>query len=205
MNIILLGPPGAGKGTIAGVIKQDYPFDHISTGDMLREQIAQKTELGLAAKRYIDQGALVPDDVVIGMVQQRVAQSQGAMLDGFPRTVDQARALDKILQVDAAILLTVPVETVLKRLSGRRVCRDCKAVFNVSTYAGDKCDKCGGELYTRDDDKEDTIRERYEVYMQKTQPVADYYKEKGILFTIDGEAGLDAEKQEIYKIIEGLK
>lgn len=187
MKLILLGPPGAGKGTQAALIAKEYGIAHISTGDMLRAAVKQGTELGGRAKSYMDAGELVPDDVVIGIVAERLGlpeYAKGYMLDGFPRTVAQAEALDAALaagggRLDRVISFEVPDEEVIRRLGGRRVCESCGATFGV--VDGDECELCGGRLITRDDDQPDAIARRLQVYRTQTEPLIDYYDRAGIL------------------------
>ncbi|MFI2370596.1 adenylate kinase [Streptomyces sp. NPDC018833] len=196
MRIVLVGPPGAGKGTQAAYLAKNLSIPHISTGDLFRANISQGTELGKQAKAYMDAGNLVPDEVTIGMAKDRMAQpdaANGFLLDGFPRNVGQAEALDEMLRgegagLDAVLDLEVPEDEVVKRIAGRRVCRNNSAhVFHV-TYTPPKaegvCDECGGELYQRDDDSEDTVRKRLEVYHTQTEPIIDYYKAQGLVVTI---------------------
>jgi adenylate kinase len=196
MRIVLVGPPGAGKGTQAAYLAKNLSIPHISTGDLFRANISQGTELGKQAKAYMDAGNLVPDEVTIGMAKDRMSQSDavsGFLLDGFPRNVGQAEALDGMLQgegvkLDAVLDLEVPEDEVVKRIAGRRVCRNDSAhVFHV-TYTPPKaegvCDECGGELYQRDDDSEETVRKRLEVYHTQTEPIIDYYKAQGLVVTI---------------------
>ncbi|WP_419997227.1 adenylate kinase [Streptomyces boninensis] len=196
MRIVLVGPPGAGKGTQAAYLAKNLSIPHISTGDLFRANISQETELGLEAKSYMDAGQLVPDEITIGMAKDRMEQpdaENGFLLDGFPRNVSQAVALDEMLQtesmnLDAVLDLEVPEEEVVKRIAGRRICRnDSSHVFHVE-YSAPKtegvCDTCGGELYQRDDDSEDTVRRRLEVYHQQTEPIIDYYKAQGLVTTI---------------------
>ena len=197
MNIILLGPPGAGKGTQAKMLVEKYGIPQISTGDILRANLKAQTELGLEAKKYMDAGKLVPDEVVIGIINNRIKEDdcqKGYMLDGFPRTVAQAEALDKILAenksgIDHVISIDVPDKELLGRLTGRRTCRQCGQGYHVMFDPPKKdgvCDKCGGELYQRDDDNEATVGNRLTVYADQTQPLIDYYKNKGLLRPIDG-------------------
>ena len=186
MKIVFMGPPGAGKGTQAEKIIETYQIPHISTGDMFRKAIKDQTELGMEAKRYMDQGALVPDHVTIGIVKDRLSESDcksGFLLDGFPRTVDQAKALDEILtsldsKIDYVINIDVDLDILKERLTGRRICRSCGAtyhmIFNPPAVAG-TCDKCGGELYQRKDDNEETVGNRLDVYVNQTKPLLDYY------------------------------
>ncbi len=212
MNIIMLGPPGAGKGTQAKMLVERLGIPQISTGDMLRAAVKEGTELGKKAKEYMDAGKLVPDEVVIGIVKERLAQpdcEKGFILDGFPRTIPQAEALDRVLEelgkgIDYVINIAVPNEELITRLTGRRTCRQCGAmyhvVFNPPKVEG-KCDKCGGELYQRDDDKEETIRQRLEVYQAQTAPLIEYYEKKGVLYNIDGTGSIEEIFQSILKVL----
>ncbi|MFG2553480.1 adenylate kinase [Streptomyces sp. NPDC048581] len=203
MRIVLVGPPGAGKGTQAAFLAKNLSIPHISTGDLFRANISQQTELGKLAKSYMDAGNLVPDEVTIGMAKDRMEKPDaegGFLLDGFPRNVSQAEALDEMLQsegmkLDAVLDLEVPEEEVVKRIAGRRVCRrDSSHVFHV-TYSQPKqegvCDACGGELYQRDDDSEETVRKRLEVYHTQTEPIIDYYKAQGLVVTISALGKVD--------------
>lgn len=195
MKLMFAGPPGAGKGTQAERIALRLGIPHISTGDMLREEIKNGTELGAKAKAYIDAGALVPDDVIIAMVKDRVAQpdaSGGFILDGFPRTKEQAAALEKIEKLDAVINIYVPDSKLIHRICGRRVCKDCGATYHESMLENVKvCPRCGGALYVRDDDSEEVVKQRLAVYKEKTKPLIDYYTAKGILYDIVGSGGID--------------
>jgi adenylate kinase len=196
MNIVLLGAPGAGKGTQAEKLIETFGVAHISTGDILRAAVAKGTELGLEAKRYMDAGELVPDSVVIGLVKARLQEpdtDKGFILDGFPRTTAQAEALDSELDalgknIDAAVAIIVDPEVIVGRLTSRRMCRACGAIANASN---DVCPKCGGELYQRDDDNESTVRNRLSVYERSTAPLIDYYAGKNLLHEIDGDRPVD--------------
>ena len=191
MDFIFLGPPGAGKGTLAKEAAKAYGIPHISTGDIYRENIKNQTELGKKAKAIIDAGGLVSDEITIGLVKDRLAQKDtenGYILDGFPRTIPQAEALETFAKIDAAVNFDIADNAVVERLGGRVCCKECGQMFhkkfNPPKTEG-KCDVCGGELYTRDDDKEESIVHRLEVYRQSTSPLIDFYKNKGNLVNID--------------------
>jgi len=197
-NFILLGPPGAGKGTYAEYLVKEFPVQHISTGDMLRAAVAAETVLGQQAKQYMEAGELVPDELVIGIVRERLTQErpQRVLFDGFPRTTEQARALEEVaeevgLPPALVVYLQVSDEEVVARLSGRCQCRDCNAIFNTrydDLQAGDTCPACGqGEIYQRDDDKPEAIRQRLSVYRQQTEPLIEYYRERGQLVEAQAE------------------
>ena len=209
MKIIMLGAPGAGKGTQAKMIADKYGVPHISTGDILRNEIKQGTELGLAAKRYMDDGDLVPDDVVIGIAVNRIAQpdcEKGWLFDGFPRTIAQAIALDEKVSVDLVINIDVKDEEIVERLSGRRVCKQCGATFHVSAIEdASACSVCGGELIQRADDNAETVRNRLAVYHQQTSPLVEYYRKKGLLGEVKGSGGIEAVFEEICRIIDNAK
>ncbi|AFL98910.1 MULTISPECIES: adenylate kinase [Desulfitobacterium] len=213
MRAILMGPPGAGKGTQAADLMSRYQIPHISTGDMFRAAIKAGTALGMKAKEYMDAGSLVPDEVTIGIVAERLAEpdcSKGFLLDGFPRTVAQADALDKILaklkmNLDGVINIEVPEAKLLERLTGRRICRQCGATYHMvfNPPASEAvCDKCGGELYQRSDDTLETAKNRLQVYNDQTQPLIDYYREKGLLREINGDQDIAQVLQDIVDAME---
>ncbi len=189
MNLIFLGPPGAGKGTQAQLLMNELGIPQISTGDMLRQAMKAETPLGLSAKRYIEAGDLVPDEVVIGIVKERLQApdcQKGYILDGFPRTVPQAEALSEFARIDAALNLSLADEVIIKRLSGRRVCLKCGGTYHVSTLNGkDTCEKCGEKLVQRKDDSPETVKNRLAVYAEQTAPLIDFYAKKGLLITVE--------------------
>lgn len=193
MKLIFLGPPGVGKGTIAKMAMERYSIPQVSTGDIFRENIKSQTELGKKAKEFIDRGSLVPDEITVGMVRDRLGKEDckgGYILDGFPRTIPQAEALEGIDRIDRVINFYAPDELIIKRLSNRRTCRKCGEIYNLVTVPPKKkgmCDKCGGELFQRDDDKAETISNRLKVYRQQTEPLIGHYKKKGMLTDISGE------------------
>ena len=198
LKVVFLGPQGSGKGTVIGRIKEHFGVPHISTGDMFREAIKRGTEFGLKAQQYMNKGELVPDEVTIGMVKERVSQPdcrRGFFLDGFPRNLAQAKALAGVTDITKAVLIEVPEEVSLERLGGRRQCRRCGAIFHLKYVPPKKdgiCDNDGGELYQRDDDKEAAIRERLAIYRRETLPIADFYESQGVLCTVDGAGTPDA-------------
>ena len=207
-NLVLLGPPGAGKGTQASRIVAEYGIPHISTGDILRGAVKNGTAMGLEAKKYMDAGDLVPDSVVIGIVKDRLQEpdtAKGFLMDGFPRTLPQAEALDKALEeldraISKVVVILVDEDDLVKRLSGRRVCRSCQAPFHVmfnQPKVQGVCDKCGGELYQRDDDNEATVRNRLVNYRSQTEPLIDYYDTAGVVARVDGAKSPDAVYEDI--------
>ena len=211
MNIVLMGLPGAGKGTQADKIVEKYEIPHISTGDMFRAAIQEGTELGVKAKSYMDQGALVPDEVTIGIVRERLSKAdcgKGFLLDGFPRTVPQAKALDELLSemgrsIEYVLNIQVEMDELVARLSGRRICKECGTsyhlIFNPPKVEG-KCDKDGGELYQRADDNPETVTNRLEVNMTQTAPLLSFYDEKSVLTNIDGQQNID----KVFKVLDGI-
>ncbi|VEF49912.1 adenylate kinase [Bacillus freudenreichii] len=216
MNLVLMGLPGAGKGTQAEKIVAKYDVPHISTGDMFRAAMSEGTELGLQAKSFMDKGELVPDEVTIGIVRERLSKAdceKGFLLDGFPRTVPQAEALENILSelgrnIDYVINIQVDQNILMERLTGRRICKSCGAtyhlVFNPPAETG-VCDRCGGELYQRPDDNEETVQNRLEVNVKQTQPLLDFYQEKGYLKNINGQQHIDQVFSDIDSLLRDLK
>lgn len=213
MKLILLGPPGAGKGTQAKMLTDRFGIPQISTGDILRAAVKEGTPMGLKAKSFMDAGALVPDEVVVGIVRERLQKADcagGFILDGFPRTVAQADALKDTLcslgkDLDAVISLDVDIEALVERLTGRRTCRVCGRGYHVRFDAPKVtgvCDQCGGELFQRDDDREETIRKRLEVYVQQTSPLIDYYRSVGLLISVDGMQQIDAVQRRILSVFQ---
>ncbi len=204
-NIILLGAPGAGKGTQAAMIAEEFKVPHISTGDILRRNMKEGTPLGLKAKAFVESGGLVPDDVVIGLVKDRLEQDDcknGYILDGFPRTIAQAQALDKVAKIDMAINIDVPFETIIERLGGRRVCV-CGETYHISMLDGKTtCEKCGKELFIRDDDKPETVKNRLRVYQEQTQPLIDYYRAQGKIVDIVANGTKEEIFADIKKVLE---
>lgn len=216
MNMILLGAPGAGKGTQAKRIASTYEIPHVSTGDMLRDAVASKTPLGLEAKGFMDRGDLVPDALVVGIVKDRLSHADcdnGCLLDGFPRTVAQADALDGALSsagktIDAAVNIDVSEDELLRRLTGRRTCSACDRVYHIMfspPKAEGVCDVCGGHLYQRDDDTEETVSNRLRVYHEQTAPLADYYEAKGLLTSVDGNGSPDEVFERVSTIISATQ
>ncbi|WP_078543126.1 adenylate kinase [Litchfieldia alkalitelluris] len=216
MNIVLMGLPGAGKGTQAERIVEDFNIPHISTGDMFRAAMKEETELGLKAKSYMDKGELVPDEVTIGIVRERLSKEDcknGFLLDGFPRTVPQAEALEVILSdlnrnIDHVINIYVDQDILMERLTGRRICKSCGAtyhlVFNPPATDG-VCDKCGGELYQRADDNEETVGTRLEVNLKQSEPLLSFYESKGYLRNIDGQQDISKVYEDIEQLLGGLR
>jgi len=212
MKLILLGPPGAGKGTQAKLLTERFTIPQISTGDILRAAVREGTPLGVKAKEFMDRGGLVPDDVVVGIVRERLREADcdnGFILDGFPRTVPQADALQQSLKelgrdLDAVISLGVDTEALVERLTGRRTCRSCGRGYHVTFDPPPRAGfcECGGELYQRDDDQEATIRNRLQVYSEQTSPLIDYYSEIGLLYMVDGMSGIDTVQSEILNILQ---
>ena len=216
MNIILMGLPGAGKGTQASEIVKKYPISHISTGDMFRKAIREETELGKKAKSFMDRGELVPDEVTVGIVKERLSEDdakKGFLLDGFPRTIDQAEALNDIMsdlnrEIEAVINIEVPEEELMNRLTGRRICEKCGTtyhlVFNPPKVEG-VCDLDGGKLYQREDDNPETVSNRLKVNIKQSKPILEYYDQKGVLKNIDGAKDIDDVTSDVIQILDDLK
>jgi adenylate kinase len=212
--IVLIGAPGAGKGTQAARLREHLNLPHVASGDLFRENLKNRTELGLKAKAYMDRGELVPDDVTIAMVMERLSRpdcANGALLDGFPRTIAQAEALDQALaatgrKIGVVPYIAVPDEALVERLSGRWLCRTCgesyHTLFNPPRRAG-VCDKDGGELYQRDDDKPETVRNRLKVYWQQTSPLIDYYRRRGVLVEINGDQAIETVEADLKAAVAG--
>ncbi|OGX34924.1 MAG: adenylate kinase [Omnitrophica WOR_2 bacterium RIFCSPHIGHO2_02_FULL_52_10] len=212
MRLVLLGPPGAGKGTLAGLLKEKLGIAHISTGDILREEMKNNTPLGREVKKYIETGELVPDQVVTKLIDNKFTRNdladKGYMLDGFPRTEQQAKDLDKILQklgkpLEYAVYLESSLPVIIKRLTGRRVCRNCGALYHIPNKPPKRkgiCDECGGEIYQRADDNEETIKTRMDVYMQSTEPIIAFYQAQGKLKKVDA----DKDSREVQRILMKL-
>lgn len=212
MHILLMGPPGAGKGTQAAKLVEEFGIPHISTGDMFRAAVKEGTPLGKQAKECMDAGLLVPDSVTIGIVKERLAKAdcaKGFILDGFPRTIEQAEALTKTLAELSIVLsrvvnITVPDEELLRRMTGRRICKNCGATWHVvfnAPQVANVCDKCSGELYQRDDDQDETVQRRLNVYGAQTKPLIAYYQEKGLYAEIDGRQDIDKVFQDVVSSV----
>jgi len=206
--LVFLGPPGAGKGTQAKLLSQRMGFLHLSTGDLLREAVKNQTPLGKKAKEYMDRGELVPDELIVQLIEETMPKDGNVILDGFPRTVNQALALEEMLRVKGEKILKVlffdvPDEVIVDRLSGRRVCSKCGAVYHVKynpPKAEGVCDLCGGTLVQRDDDKEEVVRKRLEVYRKQTQPLIEFYQERGIIYKLDAGKGVE----ELFEEVKGF-
>ena len=210
MKLILLGPPGAGKGTQAQFLVEKYAIPQISTGDLLRKAVAEGTELGRIAKEYMDAGKLGPDDLILALVKERIDKpdcANGYILDGYPRNLAQAKAMEELAQVDIVLNLHVPMEELVKRLTSRRTCRGCNAVYNLTARPPKMdgvCDTCGGELYLRDDDNVETVSKRLETYNAQTAPLIEYYTEKGLIKNIDATQGMENTHKFIVEVLEKL-
>ena len=206
MNIILLGAPFSGKGTLARNLVKEYGFVQISTGDLFRENIKNKTKVGVLAKKYIDKGQLVPDSVTIEMLKERLSKDdckKGVVFDGFPRTINQAKELEKIAKIDTIIRLDVPFEIIKCRCLGRRICSKCGEIYSTDAYPYNTCQKCGSPLFQRDDDNLETLNNRLEVYEKMTAPLINFYADR--LFTVDGSATAEAVFEPVKNFLEGKK
>lgn len=209
MNIILLGAPGAGKGTQASMISEAYKIPHISTGDIFRAHINAQTSIGVIAKMHIDQGHLVPDDITCQIVEDRLSEDDckaGYMLDGFPRTIPQAEKLSELEHIDAVINIDIDSSLLMERLCGRRVCKDCRESYHISRLNGKTtCEKCGGELFQRKDDNPETVSSRLEVYNVQTAPLIDYYTKQGLLINVQGSATPEKVFAQVSEKLDALK
>ncbi len=213
MYVVMLGAPGAGKGTQTDIVSEEMGLPHIASGDLFRQALGEKTELGLLAKSYMEGGKLVPDGITIKMILERIGQpdcTSGCLFDGFPRTLEQAEALDRAFadqgkDIDKAIYINVPPEELIKRLSGRWICRDCQTPYHAVTLppkVPGKCDKCGGGLYQRPDDKEETVKERLKVFYDQTVPILDYYRKQNKLIEVNGNLGIEKVAKEIISVLK---
>lgn len=216
MYIILLGAPGAGKGTQAAILSTKMHLPRIASGDLFRRALEEKTEFGLLAKKYMEEGTLVPDEITIRMILERISQPDctfGCIFDGFPRTLEQAETLEKALvdqgkNIDKAIYIYAPDEELVKRLSGRRICRICQTPYHLISSPPKilgKCDKCGGKLYQRPDDREETVRERLKVFSSQTMPILEYYRKQDKLIEINGNLGIQEVAKEMLSVLKGRK
>lgn len=211
LKLIVFGPPSAGKGTQAQKLSKKYGLPQISTGDLLREAVAKQTPLGAKIKSYLDTGRLGPDDLIVQLIKERVSKpdcADGYLLDGFPRTMGQAEELDKMTEIDLVLNIVVDPESLVQRAVGRRICKECNAVYNVSSNPPEKagvCDKCGGELIQRDDDKEETVRHRLEVYQEQTAPLIEHFRAKGNLVDIDGSKGIDGVFEQMTEAVDRIR
>lgn len=211
MKLVIFGPPSAGKGTQAQKLSKKYGIPQVATGDLLRKAVADKTPLGLKIKSVLDQGRLGPDDLIVQVIKERVAKpdcKNGYLLDGFPRTMGQAKELEKMTSIDLVLNIVVDFEALVERAVGRRTCPKCSAVYHIKFNPPMNegiCEKCGSKLIQRDDDKEDTVRNRLKVYMEQTAPLIEYYRKKGKLVDIDGSGGIDAVFAQMVDAISHLK
>lgn len=213
LKLLFFGPPGAGKGTQAKMVAEEFNVEHISTGDILREAVSKGTELGKKAKAIMDRGDLVPDEIMNGLVKEKLIELDSFILDGYPRTLEQAQFLDRTLkelkkEIDAAILIDVSEEEVVKRISNRRVCPKCGKVYNLITLKpkeDEKCDVCGTKIVQRDDDKEEVVRGRYKVYKANTEPVIEYYRKNNKIITVNGAQDVEEVTKELFNILRRFK
>jgi len=211
MRLVIFGPPSAGKGTQAQKLSKQYGIPQVATGDLLRKAVADKTPLGLKIKSYLDQGKLGPDEVIVQLIKERVAKpdcKKGFLLDGFPRTMGQAKELERMTDIDLVLSIVVDFESLVERAVGRRTCPKCSAVYHIKfnpPMNEGECEKCGSKLIQRDDDREDTVRNRLKVYQEQTAPLIEYYRKKGKLVDIGGSGGIDAVYSQMVKAISNIK
>jgi len=211
MKLVIFGPPSAGKGTQAQKLSKQYGIPQVATGDLLRKAVAEKTPLGLKIKSYLDQGKLGPDEVIVQLIKERVAKpdcKNGFLLDGFPRTMGQAKELERMTDIDLVLSIVVDFDALVERAVGRRTCPKCSAVYHIKFNPPMNegiCEKCGSKLIQRDDDKEETVRNRLRVYQEQTAPLIEYYRKKGKLVDIDGSGGIDAVYSQMVKAISNMK
>lgn len=207
MNIVLLGAPGSGKGFISGFLKSEYNLTHISTGDLLRQNIKEQTELGKLAKTYIDKGEFVPDDLVLGMLKQAIesGNKNGIIFDGYPRNIAQADTLSTLVNVDTVISVEVPKDIIVSRIMARRVCSNCSTVYSVNDYKKDTCEKCGGTIIQRADDVPDVIEHRLNKYVEQTEPLIQYYKKLNKLAVVDNSGDATQTQTQVKNIVEKIK
>jgi len=211
MNIVIIGAQGSGKGTHSDILSQKLGIPHISTGDIFREEVKKKTELGKKVEKIMNEGKLVPDKIVNEVLKKRLSQpdaKKGFILDGYPRNLEQAKNLDKIAKIDHVLYLEISDEKAIERISNRRQCKNCNAIYNLITLPPKKpgiCDKCGGPLYQRDDDKEENVKQRLKLFHEVTEPVIDYYKKKGIIDIVNSESEVEETQRKIWEIIKKWK
>ena len=211
MKLVIFGPPSAGKGTQAQKLSKQYGVPQVATGDLLRKAVADKTPLGLKVKSYLDQGKLGPDELIVQLIKERVAKpdcKKGFLLDGFPRTMGQAKELERMTDIDLVLSIVVDFESLVERAVGRRTCPKCSAVYHIKfnpPMNEGECEKCGSKLIQRDDDREDTVRNRLSVYQEQTAPLIEYYRKRGKLVDIDGSGGIDAVYSQMVKAISHIK
>jgi adenylate kinase len=211
MKLVIFGPPSAGKGTQAQKLSKQYGLPQVATGDLLRKAVADKTPLGLKIKSYLDQGKLGPDEVIVQLIKERVAKpdcKNGFLLDGFPRTMGQAKELERMTDIDLVLSIVVDFDALVERAVGRRTCPKCSAVYHIKfnpPMNEGVCEKCGSKLIQRDDDKEETVRNRLKIYQEQTAPLIEYYQKKGKLVDIDGSGGIDAVYSQMVKAISNMK
>jgi len=211
MNIVIIGPQGSGKGTHSDILSKKLGIPHISTGDMFREEVKKGTELGKTLEKYMNEGKLVPDEIVNEVMKKRLSEDDcknGFILDGYPRNLNQAKMLDKIAKIDHVIYLDISDEKAIERISNRRQCRNCNAIYNLITIPPKKpgvCDKCGGPLYQRDDDKPDAVKERLKIFHEVTKPIIDYYRERGILDIVNSESEVEETQRKIEEVMKKWK